>query len=720
MKLDNRLAIIQEICLALNSTLEPDKLIELILDLSIRYTSATTGSVILLTDDNRLKIVAARGLGANVKEEVVLKVGEGITGWVALHGKPLNVPDVASDTRYVMVKEHIRSELAAPMLINRKVMGVISVDSTHPSNFTDEDLQLLTIVGTQAAQILENARSFSDLQRKVRQDETLLEISQALGSALDFEEMFGDVMEILSRRCFMSRGFLVLVDPETEDLSIEVAFGMTPEQVAKGRYQKGEGIIGTVFRTGKPYSAKDIRLDPAFLGRTGAFRSKDEQLSFLAVPILLENVVMGVFGAVKAYPGDAELDDDLGLLQIVASTLSQAVKIHRGVVQEKARLLRENTRLREELGTRYRFDNIVGSSPAMQKVFSIITNVAPTKATVLIRGESGTGKELIAHAIHFNSPRREQPFVRVNCAAIPENLLEGELFGHVKGSFTGAVADRKGKFVLADGGTIFLDEIGDMSPLLQAKILRVLQEREVEAVGAEHVTKVDVRIIAATHRALEALIGEGKFREDLYYRLNVVPIVVPPLRERPEDIRVLTEHFLEKFKKENDLAELRLSPDALRLLLRHPWPGNVRELENAVERAVVLSDGKLIVASDFPGLGDRVEGAERTAVGDTGAAIGDRRAAAGPGSASAAGREAGWTSPGSPATLAEAVELYLDGVFGSPPPDGEIWSGTMQVVEDVLIRRALQRVGGVRLQAADLLGIHRNTLRKKLSEGQEA
>ncbi|MBI4604072.1 MAG: sigma 54-interacting transcriptional regulator, partial [Planctomycetes bacterium] len=516
-KLDSRLSILQEISLGLNSTLDPDKLIELILDLSIRYTGATTGSVILITEDRRLAIVAARGLGANVKEEVRLRVGEGITGWVAQHGKPLSVPDVSKDTRYVMVKEHIRSELAVPMVLNKRTIGVISVDSTTIANFTDEDLQLLSIVGTQAAQILENARGFSRLQRQARRDETILEVSQAIGSTLQLEDLFKDILEILARRCQMTRGFLVLGRPETDELAIEMAYGMTPEEIAKGRYRKGEGIIGTVFGTGKPYAAEDIRKDPAYLGRTGAFRATEEQLSLLATPVLLEDEVVGVFGVAKVFPGHAELEEDMGLLQIVASTLSQAVRIYRGVAQEKAQLIQENRLLREELGTRYRFDNIVGSSPAMQKVFAVVSNVAPTRSTVLIRGESGTGKELIAHAIHFNSPRRDRPFVRVNCAAIPEHLLEAELFGHVKGSFTGAVSDRKGKFVLADCGTIFLDEIGDMSPLLQAKILRVLQEREVEAVGSEEIVKVDVRVIAATHQDLEDLIAQKKFREDLYY-----------------------------------------------------------------------------------------------------------------------------------------------------------------------------------------------------------
>lgn len=686
--LDTRLAIIQEISLAMNSTLEPDKLIELILDLSIRYTGATTGSLILTTDQDHLSIVASRGLGTNVKEEVQLRVGEGITGWVAKHGTPVNAPDVSKDSRYVMVKEHIQSELAVPMVLSDNLMGVISVDSTKPANFSADDMQLLTIVGAQAAQILENARTFSDLQLKARQDETLLEVSQVLGSALHLDELFERTVEILARRCQMTRCFLVLANPETEELAIEVAYGMTPEEIARGRYQKGEGIIGTVFRTKQPYGAKDIRQDAAFIGKTGAFHSKDERLSFIAIPILLENQVAGVFGAVKVFPGEDEFDEDMALLQIVASTLALAVQIYRGVKREKAKLLEENQLLRDELETRYCFDNIVGSSSAMMKVFATVSHVAPTRSTVLIRGESGTGKELIAHAIHFNSPRASGPFVRVNCAAIPEHLLEAELFGHVKGSFTGAIADRKGKFVLADGGTIFLDEVGDMSPLLQAKILRVLQEREVEAVGAEKVIKVDVRVLAATHQSLESLIEEKQFREDLYYRLNVVPVEVPPLRERLEDVRVLAEHFIEKLCKENNLAGVKLSSEALRTLLRHSWPGNVRELENAVERAVVLCDGKEVHAEDFPGL----------------------RGVAQVGSASP---DVG------PVSLKDAVRHFLKGAPegnpATPPPvDGKIWDTTMNVVEAELIRFALERTDGVRLQAADLLGIHRNTLRKKL------
>jgi Nif-specific regulatory protein len=679
--MDDRLAIIQDISLTLNSTLDPELLIERILDASIRYTGATTGSVILIQPDLTLRIMASRGLGANVQEEVRLKVGEGITGWVAKHGQPLSVPDVRGDPRYVCLKDHIRSELAVPMVLDRKTIGVISVDSTKLSNFTEDDLQLLTIVGTQAAQILENAKAFADLRRKTEQDETLLEISQVLGSALNFDELFERVGEITSRRCAMRRSFLVLLNPESEELSIELAYGLTPEEMAKGRYRIGEGITGRVVKTGKPMGVKDISTEPKFLGRTGVYSEDGEKLSFLAMPVYLEGRVVGVLGAVKPFPGDAQFEEDMALLKIISSALTPAVKIHFGVAREKELLLRENRLLKEELKTLYHFDNLVGASPVMGKVYETIHGVSRGRSTVLVRGESGTGKELIAHAIHFNSPRAEKPFVRVNCAAIPENLLEAELFGHVKGSFTGAVADRKGKFALADGGTIFLDEIGDMSPLLQVKILRVLQEREFEPVGSEAPIKVDVRVIAATNRNLEHMLERGEFREDLYYRLNVVPIMVPPLRDRPEDIPALVEHFLQKFRRENQLSSLEIDPEAVRLLTRYRWPGNVRELENVIERATLLCDGKMIRSADLP-----IFPQERT----------DGRKT----------RE--------PISFEEAMAAHVrNELVGGRKA---LWDHSVQLLEKELLKAALSRAAGVRLKAADLLGIHRNTLRKKLEE----
>ena len=678
---DSRLEIFQEIALALNSTLDPIRLLEVLLDSSIRYTGATTGSVILLEGET-LRIVTSRGLGQDVEDKVALRVGEGITGWVAKHGEALGVPDVRKEDRYVMVKEHIRSELAVPMILDKRVVGVISVDSTRKDNFSEQDLELLTIVGTQAAQILENAQSFSELRRRNIQDETLLEISQALGSSLVFEDLFTQVSEILARRCELSQCFLVLVQPDSDDLKISLAYGMTEEEMAKGQYARGEGIIGRVVESGEPIGVRDISQEPKFLGRTGAFRAGSEQRTFMAVPINLEGKVVGVLGGAKPFHGDKEFDQDMALLQIITGTLAQAVKIYQDAAAEREQLLEENRMLKAELRERYNFDGIVGNSPAIQAVFQTIVSVAPTRSTVLVRGESGTGKELIANAIHYNSPRSEGPFVRVNCAAIPEPLLEAELFGHVKGSFTGAIADRKGKFVLADGGTIFLDEIGDMSPLLQAKMLRVLQEKEVDTVGSETPLQVDVRVIAATHRDLEQLVQDGTFREDLYYRLNVVPIAMPPLREHSEDIRLLAQHFLDKFSAENDLPPMKLGKDALRELMAYSWPGNVRELENLIERAVILCEGTKIHAADIPPLRNDAN-PRRPDAGDK--------------------------------TLDSSVSAHFHSLLGSSS-SSEIWSDTMGVVEKTLLSEALERCDGVRLRAADLLGIHRNTLRKKADD----
>jgi Nif-specific regulatory protein len=685
---DNRLAILQEITLALNSTLDPGKLLDLLLDSCIRYTGATTGSVALVTDVDELDIVAQRGLGADVRQRVRLKIGEGITGWVAQSGKPLCVADVTRDERYVKIKEHIRSELAVPMMRRNRVIGVISVDSTRQGNFSAYDEEILSFVGSQAAQVLENANAFDALQRKARLDEALLELSQVLSSALDLESLFEQVMRILSAHGGMHRGCLVLIDSKSPDeLAIAYAHGMTSEQMARGRYHRGEGIIGEVYLSKQPIGVRDIHKEPRFLWRTGAQFEPNREVSFFAVPILLEGEAVGVLGVMKDFPGEEAFATDLSFLQIVSGTLSQAVKIYQSAERDKADLKQENLILRENLRTKYNFGQIVGNSLAMENVFRTVVSVASKRATVLIRGESGTGKELIAHAIHYNSPRANRPFVRVNSAAIPEALLEAELFGHTKGSFTGAISDRKGKFALADGGTIFLDEIGDMSPVLQAKILRVLQDREVDAVGADQSFKVDVRIIAATHQPLEDLVREGKFREDLYYRLNVVQIDVPPLRERSEDIRVLVQHFLDKLRGESESVPTRVSTEALRQLMLYDWPGNVRELQNTIERAAILCESDVIQPRDLPVLG----GPSRI----------DR------------------TKPPSaepqPVDFEELVRRHSESALEHSAA-GSVWDETIRTVERALIRSALQRVHGIRLKAAEVLGIHRNTLRKKIEE----
>jgi Nif-specific regulatory protein len=293
------------------------------------------------------------------------------------------------------------------------------------------------------------------------------------------------------------------------------------------------------------------------------------------------------------------INEALSLLTMIGSLIGQAVEISRKVNEEKTRLREEKMHLQQELASLHRIDNMVGRSQIMQETFETIRRVALSNATVLIRGESGTGKELVARAIHYNSPRAEGPFIKINCTAIPDTLLETELFGHVKGSFTGASGERKGRFELADKGTIFLDEIGDLPVSTQLKLLRVLQERSFEKLGSSATINVDVRIVAATNSDLEAAIEKGTFREDLFYRLNVVPLILPPVRSRREDIPLLIEYFLKKFNKENS-KNVGISEDAMEYLLGHAWPGNVREIENCIERIVILSDNDTATRNDLP------------------------------------------------------------------------------------------------------------------------
>jgi len=308
-------------------------------------------------------------------------------------------------------------------------------------------------------------------------------------------------------------------------------------------------------------------------------------------------VIMTAFGAVETAVS-AMREGAADYLTKPLNTEELLVILERAM--ERRSLRRETQELRTQLTERYSFDNIVGNSPEMQQIFKSIAQVAPSRATVLLAGESGTGKELVAAAIHHRSPRHAAPFVKLHCAALAETLLESELFGHEKGSYTGAERKREGRFEQADGGTLFLDEIGEISPATQVKLLRVLQEREFERVGGNQTVQVDVRVVAATNRNLKQMVNEGKFREDLYYRLNVINITLPALRKRPSDVTALAMHFLKRFSKENGKSLTRIADGALTQLRHHAWPGNVRELENVIERAVVLADGPSIEAHHLP------------------------------------------------------------------------------------------------------------------------
>lgn len=427
----------------------------------------------------------------------------------------------------------------------------------------------------------------------------LYEISKILGSSLDLKSNLKSAMKVLSGFMDMKRGTVAL--KTDNEIAIIAAHGLSEEEIKKGRYKLGEGIMGRVAKLGSPIVIPNVGDEPLFLNRTEARKEiKKENIAFICVPIKFKSEVLGVISVDRLFGSrTVSFEEDVRLLKIIASLIAQSVKLNKEVEKQKEALIEEAEELKRRLKGKYRIENVIGQSERMQEVFEAVHRVAGSKATVLLSGESGTGKELIAKAIHYMSPRAKGPFIKFSCASIPEGLLESELLGHEKGAFTGAVSLRKGRFELADKGTLFLDEIGDLPLNLQPKILRVLQEREFERVGGEKTLKTDVRLIAATSRDIEALVREKMFREDLYYRLNVVPILLPPLRDRKEDIPLLIDFFLRQYNKENNKA-VKLSPDALNVLIDYLWPGNVRELENAIERLVVMSRGNTIRAGDLP------------------------------------------------------------------------------------------------------------------------
>jgi Nif-specific regulatory protein len=434
-----------------------------------------------------------------------------------------------------------------------------------------------------------------------RQVKALVEITSALSSSLNLEKTLEAILKVLSDSLEMQRGTVTLVDPNTNELRIEVAQGLTREEKERGRYKIGEGITGRVVETGEPMIVQDIGAEPLFLNRTQARKGPAERkFAFLCVPVKASNKVIGALSVDRLFKGHVSYEEDTKLLMIIASMVGQAVRIRELAEKDKQAVVNENLKLRQELKEKYQFGKIVYGSRAMEAVLEGAMQVAESQASVVLRGESGTGKELIASAIHYASPRSGKPFIKVACAALPENLLESELFGYERGAFTGAVERKAGRFELADQGTIFLDEIGDLTLATQVKLLRVLQEKEFERLGGTQTIKVNVRLICATHRNLEEMAKSGKFREDLYYRINVFPVFIPPLRERKEDILLLADHFINKFKKENKKKVKGVSRAALDILMAYGWPGNVRELENVIERAVILCQKELITPQELP------------------------------------------------------------------------------------------------------------------------
>ena len=437
--------------------------------------------------------------------------------------------------------------------------------------------------------------------KKIEEVTLLYEISKSLNENLDLHKSIYKVLEILSNSMDMVRGTVAIRDPLRDEIAIEVAHGMSRTAMQRGRYKIGEGVTGKVIETGKAVTIPKISEDPTFLDRTASRKSaKDRDLSFICVPIKKGKQVIGALSADRPTDNVYPLKEAEKLLSVVATMIAQHVINLEKIRIEKDQLREENRRLRGELENKYRFTSIVGNSNKMREVFQMVSQVSRSNATVLIRGESGTGKELVANSIHYNSHRSKGPMVKVNRAALPPTLIESELFGHEKGAFTGAIKQKLGKFEMADKGTIFLDEIGSIGLDIQANLLRVLQEKEFERVGGQKTLSTDVRVIAATNKNLEQAVEEQTFRGDLYYRLNVFPIYLPPLRERKTDILLLADHFLEKYAKENHKDIRRFSTPAIDMMMDYHWPGNVRELENCIERAVLLCEEGVIHSYHLP------------------------------------------------------------------------------------------------------------------------
>jgi len=431
-----------------------------------------------------------------------------------------------------------------------------------------------------------NPFSYDDLQ-------VLHDLARIIASPKELRDQLEDVLNELSERTGMNRGMISILDRDTGVAILDVAHGVDIDGMEIS-YKPGEGITGQVAQTGKPMVVTNLGKDKQFLDRTGARRNLNQsELSFLCVPIIYDDKVVGVLSADKVARDVDSVDYELQLLGEVAELIAKAV--HMRAIEE------ENRRLKNILGKTQRpSDEIIGNSRSMKDVYGLISQVADSNTTVLIHGETGTGKELIARAIHKNSPRDKGPFIEVNCAAMPDTLIESELFGHERGAFTGANQKRRGRFEEANGGTIFLDEVGELSPMAQAKLLRVIQERQFQPLGTNAMVKVNVRIITATNRDLDQDVASGKFRSDLYYRLNVFPVYLPPLRERGSDIILLSDYFVEKYSRQFKKAVNRISTPAIDLLLAYHWPGNVRELENCIERSVLVAPGDTIDSVHLP------------------------------------------------------------------------------------------------------------------------
>jgi Nif-specific regulatory protein len=463
-------------------------------------------------------------------------------------------------------------------------------------------------------------KSSADPQWRAQELLLMSEVMRLVGKSLAPEIVLREMLHLISELLGLNRGRIVLADfvgdialegladrkPEARSnhalapaSAIRYAYGLTRAEMARGRYGPGEGITGRVLATAQPIIVQDIDAEPQFLMRAVKRAQLPQDIvAFIALPIEVNREVIGVLACHRIRSRDRQLNDDVAVLKILATLAGQLLQLQ-ALVAEKTRALEaKNQLLSRALETAAARYGIIGTSPALLQALSELERVSEATASVLLLGESGTGKELFARAVHLSSQRRDQPFIKVNCAAIPDTLFESELFGYERGAFTGAQTARAGWFEQADHGTIFLDEIGEMPLAMQTKLLRTLQEGTIVRLGGKREVKVTVRVVAATNRDLEQDVLRGSFRRDLFYRLNVIPIRLPSLRERQQDIRALAIHFLSRINQDNQ-RNVSLSSEALARLEHHPWPGNIRELGNVIERLVLLTDSAMVSGKEL-------------------------------------------------------------------------------------------------------------------------
>ncbi|MBS0617572.1 MAG: sigma 54-interacting transcriptional regulator [Spirochaetes bacterium] len=688
----NPLVALHEVTLSLLTQESSAKLLDALLDRAVEFTGADSGTISILDNSHKfLEIKAQRGFAQDLPKTVRLKIGEGVTGRCIVTGKLRNVGDTSQDKYYIAVRQDIRSELAVPLKVGNKNFGVISVDSKRLDAFNDDHEEYLQMLAEYAGQIFTTTTSVESLSHRTHLQEILLQISGVLGKYADVKLFFEEVMRILAEKLGVKRAAIYLYDAVTEELSVAAALNYSSEEIERGRYAIGEGVTGKTFKQRKAIAIANVAHDDQFLNKTGHQREDEESTSFFTAPFFeggdagaaSDASTGGVFTMEIRFQSQSKFEDYAFLTQILSSLFGQALQIEKLVRQTSHEVQEENIILRRQLESTFEFENIIGTHPRMTELFARMKMAADSASSVLITGESGTGKELIASALHQNSLRSANALVKINCAAIPADLLESELFGYARGAFTGAIDDYKGKVLSAHKGTLFLDEIGELDLKLQAKLLRVLQEKEFSPLGSNKVIKVDVRIIAATNTNLENAVKEKTFREDLFYRLNVIRLVVPPLRERLSDLPILIRHLLERVCERNGKKKASLTPAAFGKLQMYSFPGNIRELENILERAVVLNAKTEVDAGDLQ-LGDAPMPLPQGVI--------------------------------HPATnVAFELKAYLKDAIAKTPT-GTVLDGVMGGVEKELIRIMLNQNQFNKRKTAEALGMNRVTLDKKIQQ----